>query len=182
MADGTLRTSHGGQDGITPDQHGILGQAGPDGFYLACGFSGTGFKTAPAIGRCLTELILDGRADDRRHLGLWARAVCCGAAARRRASIPHAVALMDTSQAARAARWARVEGTFAREDDYGIALILILLTILFFAAAEGADRTDHQRRHLERHAVVRAPYRGRADGGSSGSSRSSSSSRSPARS
>ncbi len=60
MADGTLRTSHGGQDGITPDQHGILGRAGPDGFYLACGFSGTGFKTAPAIGRCLTELILDG--------------------------------------------------------------------------------------------------------------------------
>jgi len=62
MADGTLRTSHGGQDGITPDQHGILGQAGPEGFYLACGFSGTGFKTAPAIGQCLTELILDGRA------------------------------------------------------------------------------------------------------------------------
>ncbi len=62
MADGTLRTSHGGQDGITPDQHGILGRAGPDGFYLACGFSGTGFKTAPAIGRCLTELILDGAA------------------------------------------------------------------------------------------------------------------------
>lgn len=60
MADGTLRTGHGGQDGITPDQHGILGRAGPDGFYLACGFSGTGFKTAPAIGRCLTELILDG--------------------------------------------------------------------------------------------------------------------------
>jgi len=60
MVDGTLRTAHGGQDGITPDQHGILGQAGPDGFYLACGFSGTGFKTAPAIGRCLTELILDG--------------------------------------------------------------------------------------------------------------------------
>ena len=38
--------------------------AGPGrtGFYLACGFSGTGFKTAPAIGQCLTELILDGRA------------------------------------------------------------------------------------------------------------------------
>jgi sarcosine oxidase, subunit beta len=61
MADGTFRTAHGGQDGITPDQHPILGRAGPDGFYLACGFSGTGFKTAPAIGICLTELILDGR-------------------------------------------------------------------------------------------------------------------------
>lgn len=60
MEAGTLRSGHGGQDGITPDQHAILGRAGPDGFYLACGFSGTGFKTAPAIGMCLTELILDG--------------------------------------------------------------------------------------------------------------------------
>jgi sarcosine oxidase subunit beta len=62
MSAGTLRTAHGGQDGITPDQRAILGQAGPDGFYLACGFSGTGFKTAPAIGMCMSELILDGRA------------------------------------------------------------------------------------------------------------------------
>ena len=63
MADGTFRTAHGGQDGMTtPDQRPILGRAGPDGFYLACGFSGTGFKTAPAIGAALAELILDGRA------------------------------------------------------------------------------------------------------------------------
>ena len=62
MADGTLRTAHGGQDGITPDQRAILGAAGPDGFFLACGFSGTGFKTAPAVGACLAELILDGRS------------------------------------------------------------------------------------------------------------------------
>lgn len=62
MADGTLRTAHGGQDGITPDQRAILGPAGPDGFFLACGFSGTGFKTAPAVGACLAELILDGHA------------------------------------------------------------------------------------------------------------------------
>ncbi len=62
MSEGTLRTAHGGQDGITPDQRAILGQAGPDGFYLDCGHSGTGFKTAPAVGACLAELILDGRA------------------------------------------------------------------------------------------------------------------------
>ena len=61
MSDGTFRTAHGGQDGITPDQHPLIGPAGPDGFYLLCGFSGTGFKTAPAIGACLAELILDGR-------------------------------------------------------------------------------------------------------------------------
>ena len=63
MSEGTFRTAHGGQDGITTaDQRPILGRAGPDGFYLACGFSGTGFKTAPGVGICLTELILDGRA------------------------------------------------------------------------------------------------------------------------
>lgn len=62
MESGTFRTGHGGQDGITPDQRAILGAAGPDGLYLACGFSGTGFKTAPAIGASMAELILDGAA------------------------------------------------------------------------------------------------------------------------
>ena len=62
MEDGALHSAHGGYDGITPDQHPMLGQAGPDGFYLDCGFSGTGFKTAPAVGLCMAELIVDGRA------------------------------------------------------------------------------------------------------------------------
>ncbi len=60
MAGGRFQTAHGGQDGITPDQRAIIGPAGPDGFFLACGFSGTGFKTAPAIGRSLAEWIIDG--------------------------------------------------------------------------------------------------------------------------
>jgi sarcosine oxidase subunit beta len=60
MARGTFRTGHSGQDGITPDQRAILGAAGPEGLYLACGFSGTGFKTAPAIGADLAALILAG--------------------------------------------------------------------------------------------------------------------------
>ena len=62
MEDGALHSAHGGYDGITPDQHPMLGPAGPDGFYLDCGFSGTGFKTAPAVGLCMAELILDGRS------------------------------------------------------------------------------------------------------------------------
>ncbi len=62
MEAGTLRTAHGGQDGITPDQRPILDRVGPDGFFLLCGFSGTGFKTAPAVGACMAELILDGEA------------------------------------------------------------------------------------------------------------------------
>jgi sarcosine oxidase, subunit beta len=60
METGALHSAHAGYDGITPDQHPYLGTAGPDGFYLDCGFSGTGFKTAPAVGLCMSELILDG--------------------------------------------------------------------------------------------------------------------------
>lgn len=62
MEKGSLHSAHGGYDGITPDQHPMLGAAGPDGFYLDCGHSGTGFKTAPAVGLCMSELILDGAA------------------------------------------------------------------------------------------------------------------------
>jgi sarcosine oxidase subunit beta len=57
-----LHSAHVGRDGISPDQRAMMGQAGPQGFYVACGFSGTGFKIGPAVGACLSELILDGRA------------------------------------------------------------------------------------------------------------------------
>ena len=60
MDHGSMHSAHGGYDGITPDQKAILGNAGPDGFYLDCGFSGTGFKIAPAVGSCMAELIVDG--------------------------------------------------------------------------------------------------------------------------
>ncbi|MEI7844358.1 MAG: FAD-dependent oxidoreductase [Chloroflexota bacterium] len=60
MEKGALHSAHGGYDGITPDQHALLGAMGPEGYYLDCGHSGTGFKTAPAIGLCMSELILDG--------------------------------------------------------------------------------------------------------------------------
>jgi sarcosine oxidase subunit beta len=62
MENGGLHSAHGGYDGITPDQHAMLGAAGPDGYYLDCGHSGTGFKIAPAVGLCMSELILDGQS------------------------------------------------------------------------------------------------------------------------
>jgi sarcosine oxidase subunit beta len=62
MEKGGLHSAHGGYDGITPDQHPLLGAAGPEGFYLDCGFSGTGFKISPAVGLCMTELILEGKS------------------------------------------------------------------------------------------------------------------------
>ena len=62
MDEGSFKTAYRGCDGITPDQRFILDQAGPEGFYVACGFSGTGFKLGPAVGACMAELILDGQA------------------------------------------------------------------------------------------------------------------------
>ncbi len=63
MEAGLLHSTHLGRDGLTPDQRAIMDQAGPDGFYIACGFSGTGFKLSPAVGVCMSELILDGSAN-----------------------------------------------------------------------------------------------------------------------
>ena len=62
MEAGSLHSTISGRDGLTPDQRAIMDLAGPDGFYIACGFSGTGFKLSPAVGVCMSELILDGSA------------------------------------------------------------------------------------------------------------------------
>lgn len=63
MEHGSLHSTHGGFDGITPDQRPLIGPAGPEGFFLDCGFSGTGFKISPAVGESLAARILEGRYD-----------------------------------------------------------------------------------------------------------------------
>jgi sarcosine oxidase subunit beta len=62
MEAGDLHSDNGGYDGISKDQRAVLGQIGPEGFYCQCGFSGTGFKIAPAVGLCMSELIVYGAA------------------------------------------------------------------------------------------------------------------------
>lgn len=54
----------GGRAGVldmTPDTRPILGPEGPEGLYLAAGWSGTGFKKAPAVGNELASWISEGR-------------------------------------------------------------------------------------------------------------------------
>ncbi len=53
---------HAGLYDMTPDAHPIIGGTDIQGLYLAAGFSGAGFKKAPAVGIALTEEILDGKA------------------------------------------------------------------------------------------------------------------------
>ena len=59
---GSYHSSLVGRDGLTPDQRAIIGETSLPGYYLATGFSGTGFKISPAVGLCLSELILDGKS------------------------------------------------------------------------------------------------------------------------
>ncbi len=63
MERATLARGYRAFDCYSRDRHAILGAAdGIDGLYLATAFSGSGFKIAPAVGACMAELIVDGRA------------------------------------------------------------------------------------------------------------------------
>jgi sarcosine oxidase subunit beta len=62
MEAGSYHSSHVGRDSLTPDQRAVIGATSLQGYYLATGFSGTGFKLSPAVGLCVSELVLDGKA------------------------------------------------------------------------------------------------------------------------
>ena len=47
---------------VTPDWHPVLGRTSVEGFFMAAGFSGHGFKLAPSIGELMAEEIVDGQA------------------------------------------------------------------------------------------------------------------------
>jgi sarcosine oxidase subunit beta len=48
---------------ISPDNHAILGKVPEaEGFILANGFSGHGFQHSPAVGKVISELIVEGKA------------------------------------------------------------------------------------------------------------------------
>jgi sarcosine oxidase subunit beta len=54
---------HAGLYDVSPDARAVLGKVpGIEGLYVAAGFSGTGFKTAPAVGAAMAELILFGQS------------------------------------------------------------------------------------------------------------------------
>jgi sarcosine oxidase, subunit beta len=55
---------HAGVYDVSPDSRAVLGRIpGIDSLWVAAGFSGTGFKTAPAVGAAMAELMLDGRSE-----------------------------------------------------------------------------------------------------------------------
>jgi sarcosine oxidase, subunit beta len=62
LAGARFAGARSGFDGYTPDRRALIGPApGLAGLYLAIGFSGGGFKVAPAVGRAVAEEVLTGR-------------------------------------------------------------------------------------------------------------------------
>jgi len=61
LANATYMRGHAGIYDVTPDQRPILDEIpGVDGLFVAAGFSGTGFKTAPAVGAAMADMITGG--------------------------------------------------------------------------------------------------------------------------
>ena len=55
------RAGRAGVLDMTPDGRPVLGSEGPEGLHLAVGWSGTGFKKAPAVGAELARWVVEGR-------------------------------------------------------------------------------------------------------------------------
>jgi sarcosine oxidase subunit beta len=60
LAGAPYRSGRSGILDMTPDGRPIVGPAGPEGLFLAVGWSGTGFKKAPAVGAEVARWISDG--------------------------------------------------------------------------------------------------------------------------
>jgi len=61
MADAPYSRGHAGIYDVSPDARAVMGRVpGIEGLFVAAGFSGTGFKTAPQVGASMSELILTG--------------------------------------------------------------------------------------------------------------------------
>jgi glycine/D-amino acid oxidase-like deaminating enzyme len=60
LANGHIARGYAGCFDVTPDWHPILDRVGPEGYHVAAGFSGHGFKLSPAVGNMVATLIVDG--------------------------------------------------------------------------------------------------------------------------
>jgi glycine/D-amino acid oxidase-like deaminating enzyme len=60
LAEGRIARGYAGCFDVTPDWHPILDRVGPEGFHVAAGFSGHGFKLSPAVGQMVAALIVEG--------------------------------------------------------------------------------------------------------------------------
>jgi glycine/D-amino acid oxidase-like deaminating enzyme len=61
LEQGAVEKAYAGCFDVTPDWHPVIDATGPQGFYVAAGFSGHGFKLAPAVGEMVAKLVDEGK-------------------------------------------------------------------------------------------------------------------------
>ena len=66
FTDAAITGSYAGCYDVTPDWNPVISRTCVDGLVVAAGFSGHGFKIAPAVGRLIADLVVDGRSADPR--------------------------------------------------------------------------------------------------------------------
>jgi len=64
--DAAISSSYAGCYDVTPDWNPVISPGPLDGLVIAAGFSGHGFKIAPAVGQLVADLVIDGRSSDPR--------------------------------------------------------------------------------------------------------------------
>lgn len=60
----SIASTYAGCYDVTPDFNPVISQTDIDGLIIAAGFSGHGFKIAPAVGRLVADLVTDGKSSD----------------------------------------------------------------------------------------------------------------------
>jgi glycine/D-amino acid oxidase-like deaminating enzyme len=63
METAELARGYAGCFDVTPDWHPILDRTPVQGFFVAVGFSGHGFKLSPAVGELVARLVVEGKAE-----------------------------------------------------------------------------------------------------------------------
>jgi len=66
FTDAAITGSYAGCYDVTPDWNPVISRTDVEGLVVAAGFSGHGFKIAPAVGRLIADLVVDGRSADPR--------------------------------------------------------------------------------------------------------------------
>lgn len=64
--DAAISSSYAGCYDVTPDWNPVISLGPLDGLVIAAGFSGHGFKIAPAVGQLVADLVIDGHSSDPR--------------------------------------------------------------------------------------------------------------------
>ena len=66
FTDAAISSSYAGCYDVTPDWNPVISTTELEGLIVAAGFSGHGFKIAPAVGRLVADLVVDGHSSDPR--------------------------------------------------------------------------------------------------------------------